>query len=120
MQTIRITILFYYIPLFFLVSVNSGVQFNSERPKLDLNFLMEALLEQHKELCDYEWIASGQNERLKALEKVIEAVTSLLFHPSLIYDTKKYVISKFPYQNTRMKPSNTARLLAATWLKLMT
>lgn len=95
MQPLRITKLFYYLQLFYLVSVNPDV-----RPKLDLKFVMEALIEQHKEPCDFEWISSGQEERLKALEKVVDALTSLIFHPGLIYDNKKYVISKIPYRNS--------------------
>ncbi|XP_055860854.1 C-type lectin domain family 4 member F-like [Biomphalaria glabrata] len=80
--------------------VHSDVQFKSDRPTLDLDFLKGALLEQHKELCNYEWIASGRDERPKALEKVIDAVKSLLFQHPLIYRNSSYVISKFPFHSS--------------------
>uniref|UniRef100_A0A2C9LX20 C-type lectin domain-containing protein n=1 Tax=Biomphalaria glabrata TaxID=6526 RepID=A0A2C9LX20_BIOGL len=79
---------------------HSDVQFKSDRPTLDLDFLKGALLEQHKELCNYEWIASGRDERPKALKKVIDAVKSLLFQQPLMYRNSSYVISKFPFQNS--------------------
>nr|KAI8743237.1 perlucin-like protein [Biomphalaria glabrata] len=76
------------------------VQFIRDRPTIDLDFVNGALLEQHKELCDYEWIASGQEEKLKALEKVKDSLTPLLFQPPLVYGNSSYVISTFPHKDS--------------------
>ncbi|XP_055859806.1 C-type lectin 37Db-like [Biomphalaria glabrata] len=66
-------------------------QFNNDYPTLDLDFINGALLQQHQEMCHFEWLT---------LEKRIDTLRSLLFGAPLVYSNKSYVISKFPHKNS--------------------
>nr|KAI8743236.1 perlucin-like protein [Biomphalaria glabrata] len=66
-------------------------QFNNDYPTLDLDFINGALLQQHQEMCHFEWLT---------LEKRIDTLRSLLFGAPLVYSNKSYVISKFPHNDS--------------------
>nr|KAI8743242.1 mannose-binding protein C-like mannose-binding protein C-like [Biomphalaria glabrata] len=72
----------------------------SNRPELDLQSVIDSLIQQQRKLCTYQCLTNEEKNSVKALKNQVENVTNLLFHPPLIYNNKKYVISKFPYQSS--------------------
>ncbi|KAI8778015.1 mannose-binding protein C [Biomphalaria glabrata] len=75
-------------------------QSTSSCPVFDLKYVVDTLLQQQRELCTYQCLTNGSDDLVEALKAQIEAILLLLFHPPLIYNNKKYVISKFPYQSS--------------------
>ncbi|KAK6969959.1 perlucin-like protein [Biomphalaria glabrata] len=80
--------------------VNTDGQFNGNLPSLDLNYATEVLFQQQKYHCYYSWIATGKDQRLKALQNSTNELKSLLFSASLFYRNKTYVISKFSHKDS--------------------
>uniref|UniRef100_A0A2C9KKN7 C-type lectin domain-containing protein n=1 Tax=Biomphalaria glabrata TaxID=6526 RepID=A0A2C9KKN7_BIOGL len=78
----------------------AAVQCRSNCPMLDFRYIVDTLLQQQRELCRYQCLTNFSDDLAETLKGHIEAISALLFHPPLIYNNRKYVISKFPYQSS--------------------
>nr|KAI8743250.1 perlucin-like isoform X1 [Biomphalaria glabrata] len=75
-------------------SVDANLQLNS-----DLRYFVNTIIEQQKELCTYQCVLNGNNEIFTRIKTQLDDISSLLFYTPVIYNNKKYVISKFSVKN---------------------
>ncbi|KAK0067545.1 mannose-binding protein C [Biomphalaria pfeifferi] len=83
-----------------LCGVQTDAQCLSSRPVIDLQSVIDTLIQQQRKLCSYNCLTPEENDFYKAQKSSANLVRSQLFNTPLIYNKKRYVISKIPYQNS--------------------